>query len=63
MLLDVLTGEPDELLVVGPLEVVPTGAIDRAHLYSFPFLKAFTVVPRAPYFSAFRRVSSKADLA
>jgi hypothetical protein len=63
MTLHVLPGEPDELVVVGTLEVMPAGAIDRTHVYSFRFLKAFTVVPRAPYFSALRRVSSKADRA
>jgi hypothetical protein len=63
MTLDVLPGEPDELFVVGTLEVMATGALDRTHLYSPPFLKAFTVVPRAPYFSAFRRVSSNAERA
>jgi hypothetical protein len=63
MTLHVFPGEPDELVVVGPLEVMPAGAIDRTHVYSFHFLKAFTVVPRAPYFSALRRVSSKADRA
>lgn len=29
--LDVLAREPDELLVVGTLEAVPAGTIDRAH--------------------------------
>jgi hypothetical protein len=63
MTLNVLAREPDELVVVGTLEVMPARAIDRTHVYSFRFLKAFTVVPRAPYFSALRRVSSKADRA
>jgi hypothetical protein len=30
--LHVFTGKPNELLVVGALEVVPAGAIDRAHV-------------------------------
>jgi hypothetical protein len=32
-------------------------------LYPFSRLNAFTVVPRAPYFCAFRRVSSNAERA
>jgi hypothetical protein len=59
---DVLPRQADELLVVGALQVMPAGTFDRAHAY-LPFLNAFTVLPRAPYFSAFRRVSSKAELA
>jgi hypothetical protein len=63
MTLHVLAGEPDELVVVRTLEVMPARALDRTHVYYFRFLKAFTVVPRAPYFSALRRVSSKAERA
>jgi hypothetical protein len=62
MSFDVLPREADELLVVGSLQVMPARAIDRTHAY-LPSLNAFTVLPRAPYFSAFRRVSSKAELA
>jgi hypothetical protein len=62
MSFDVLPRKADELIVVSPLKVMPARAIDRTHAY-LPFLNAFTVLPRAPYFSAFRRVSSKAEFA
>jgi hypothetical protein len=59
---DVLSREADELLVIGSFQMMPTWTFDRAHAYLL-FLNAFTVLPRAPYFSAFWRVSSKAELA
>jgi hypothetical protein len=62
MLLDVLPREPHEFLVVGSFEVVTAGTFDRSHLYLLG-LWAFTVVPRAPYFSALRRVSSNTERA
>ncbi|HEY3070501.1 MAG TPA: hypothetical protein VGJ34_09300 [Gaiellaceae bacterium] len=62
MSFDVLPRKADELLVVGSFQVMPARTFDRAHAY-LPFLNAFTVLPRAPYFSAFRRVSSKAEFA
>jgi hypothetical protein len=62
MLLDVLSREAEELLIVRPFKPMTAGTVNRAHVY-LPFLNAFTVVPCAPYFSALRRVSSKADRA
>jgi hypothetical protein len=62
MSFDVLPREADELLVVGSFQVMPAWTFDCAHAY-LSFLNAFTLLPRAPYFSAFRRVSSKAELA
>jgi hypothetical protein len=58
----VLASQADELLVVCSLQVVPARALDRAHVYLLG-LWAFTVWPRAPNFSALRRVSSNADRA
>jgi hypothetical protein len=62
VLRNVLAGEPDELFVVGAFQVVTAGTFDRTHRYLLG-LYAFTVVPRAPYFSALRRVSSNLERA
>ena len=47
--------------------VAPSGTCDlepvSTQLYAFSLLNAFTVVPRAPYFCALRRVSSNAERA
>jgi hypothetical protein len=60
---DVLASEPEQLLVVGSLEPMSARTVDDSHHALLSGLYAFTVVPRAPYFSALRRVSSNAERA
>jgi hypothetical protein len=42
---DVLAGQPEQLVVVSRFEVVPAGAFDCSHPVLLPGLYAFTVVP------------------
>src|SRR5207248_1262514 len=61
---DVLAGEPEELLVVRTLQPMAAGAVDCTHrLYLLSGLYALTVVPLAPNFTALRRVSSNFERA
>jgi hypothetical protein len=43
--LDVLSGKADELFVIRSFQVMPAGAVNRAHGY-LPFLVGLTVVKR-----------------
>ncbi len=60
---DVLAREAEQLFVVGYLKPVSARTVDDSHDSLLSGLYALTVVPRAPNFSALRRVSAKVERA